>query len=272
MLVEKTCGRTALISRIASIACCGVFLFSIPLSAKDMPMLQEQSIVIPTGEWSVLDFPFKISSISPSTYIVEEDSGYSGQTRSDVDFSSIQEGQKTTPANTGDRPITVNKGDNVIEFFPNAKGKAEFIVWGAKFPIMVKIKAEKNKGDKYFKFIEQDADKKANEEFESVNYEKTLESLIQALWDNKTPEGFKVEASDDKGEISGIKYYLTRKLVNRQYIAEEWIVENTNDMMVKLHEEMFVSKKHKTYGVSLVSNKLNPSEKTKLYIIRASAE
>lgn len=237
--------------------------------AKDLPIGESQTVYVPQGEFGVLDFPFKIGEISPSPFVGGQQI-QSQQSFNDIDLASLNQpvpaGQEVS-AKGG--PIEIKKGQNILQIRSDVSGQIEFVVYGGRAPIMVKVRVAKDIGEKLYKFYEPSDMKKNAAEFESSQHEVVCEDITKALWLDKTPDGYKAISEKNEGKNGVLSFELIRKIVGSGYQGETWIVTNTDSSRtINLHEEMFVKNAELTYAITLEANRLAPNEKARVFIVR----
>lgn len=247
--------------------------------SKDFPMQEKQIIHVPTDEWAVLDFPFKIESLLPTVFFSADDTG-SGSSNSEVDLPIVQaesekkgNGQQQTPSPTqaGSKPFSLIKGENAVQIFAKQAGSIELVVWGGNFPVMVKIKTSPNTGDKYIRFVDSDTKKADIARLESGKHEVAIEQITKALWSGKTPTGYQsVSRSVTRSMNELLKIELVQELIGSRYKGETWNVKNTLDKEISLHEESFLNSKEQIFSVCLEANRLKPGETARVFLVRAA--
>lgn len=245
------------------------------LLALDIPLQTIVEIQIPIGNFTVLDFPFDIKGVSKATFIPKYHIKRMQDKESLEDTSLpplkndsfLPPPKKNKKKNQKKRPssVVVKRGKNTLTIFPKRFGTLNLIVWGYKYPVLIKFKVIKGDGDRYFRFLDTDVKKSYAEEFEAVPHEKVITKLIRYLFNNKTPKGYDNIVSPQEYEKSGLHFTFVRSIRGKRYKGDEWIVQNISDKTIKLYEEMFYA--HGVYAVALENDVIKPLEKVRLFIV-----
>lgn len=253
-----------------------VFVF-----AKKVPISSSFELIIPVNEYSVVEFPFKISDISSTSFRYLDKNQNSAEELEKVSFPSENSSMNDSNSTASDEefsssssdkgePIAISAGENTIQLLPTMQGKIELVVWGYdEYPLMISVVASNKNGNKLYELYS----KKSNEDkairFESANHETVISRLVFALYNKKVPIGYKKESDGESYNYEDIKIKteLEYRLVGDRYVAEEWSLSNDSNQILKLQEEMFYQ--DSVYGISIENNEVEANKKTKIYLIRA---
>lgn len=231
-----------------------VLVFS-GLNAKDIPIVESITINVVSEGKSVIEFPFKITSIGQGDFTVDKSGGKDALASFNVQGSSA-----------GDAP-DIKKGDNVLEITSTSSGVMELIVWGYDHPIFLKTKFEAS-GEKYFRFTEAIGKNEDIKTLESNYHEDVIVDLVTAAFNEKMPKGYSSKTKKSVGKSGDVYWSLQLEYIGNEYAVQTWKVTNGGKEVVDLYEEMFVSEKDRVYGVSIESNRLKPNEATRVFIVR----
>lgn len=275
-----------MLKTLVRIACSSAVLVPLVLSAKEIPIVKQLTILVPYKEFSVIEFPFEIkgSDFTPFISVVKETDGVVTENESSTDFSVPKLDTKNelpagmpaaikpiiAPSNNGKKtPLEVTKGKNFIKLFPKKLGDTELIVWGYKYPIMLKIKVieDKDKADKLITFIDYDEQKQEANKFESSYHDKNVVNITKALYNNEIPKGY-TEIIKQREIISdSLKFLLIREYQGKQYSGQEYLVTNIGSQNIILDFDIFRGQKG-LYGITFTHDILEPNKQTRLFIIK----
>jgi hypothetical protein len=217
-----------------------VLISAASLSAKDVPIVESLALSV-SSDKSVIEFPFKISSMSADTFIPEK--GFSGGAPE------------------------IKKGENVLEISSQTPGKINTIVWGYDHPIFLEIVLEKS-GEKYYKFtdpIGKDTDIK---NLESNSHEDVVADLMVAAYNEKLPKGYASKTRKNTGKSGDVYWENIMEYTGGSYAVQTWKVTNGGKSEIELYEEMFASELNKIYGISIESPRLKSGEATRVFIVK----
>ena len=275
-----------MLKTLVQIACSSTLLVPFVLSAKEVPIVKQLTILVPYKEFSVIEFPFEIkgSDFTPFVSVVKETDGVATENENPSELvvpkldikNELPPGAPTaikqiiTPTSNGKKtPIDVTKGKNFIKLYPKKVGDTELIVWGYKYPIMLKIKVteEKDKADKLISFIDYDEQKQEANKFESSYHDKNVINITKALYNNELPKGY-TEVIKQKEIISdSLKFLLIREYIGKQYSGQEYLVTNIGTQNIILDFDIFRGQKG-LYGITFTHDILEPNKQTRLFIIK----
>lgn len=282
-----------------------ILIFSfLYIFAKEVPIENRMEVFIPVGEWSVFEFPFKMTEETkyfkkiekkkvlkklPNTIDNDEQKVQTPTLKSSntTNQKLIDEAlKKANNDNNGKNPEKQKSGlsssfeksssDNIVKIFPKVTGETEMIVWGYEYPIMIKINVVDPSNNvnttKYLKFLDYEIDKREAVQFEVGYHEKTIEKLLYHMWNEDTPKGYKLQVynttyKDNKDlEFEHIKSY-----VGYNYVGQVWGISNTSKETITLYEEMFANES--IYLIAFDGNVkkgdrvLLPNESIKMFIV-----
>ncbi|WP_188109399.1 TraK domain-containing protein [Sulfurimonas indica] len=261
------------------------------LSAKDIPMVQTIEIKIPLKEFSVLEFPFEVKEkrFSPFVYkkkIKKKTKKFNplkekvsipnaNQGTNNKKFFSLNQFKKKNGTETNkpkNKAFASTWGKNFVQFYPYKIGKTQLIVWGySKYPLLITIvvSADKKDTDTYLKFVDYQERENKNTSLKGISHEKICSKLIQYLYHNKTPSGYKIETHHQVYNSNSLKFVLIKTLIGKRYSALEYSVENISESTQRLNEPMFASKN--TYAISIENRELESGEATRMFVITPTA-
>lgn len=271
---------------VSKIALLGV-LFSVGLSAKDFPIMKTMTVNIPLGEYSILDFPFKIVDVQTKTFNYKTKIIKKIAKESQVKTASkaLIDLKRKTPIKPKGNVMGMTRGVNVLTFRPKHTGFTELIIWGfEEFPIILKINVKDEFiADKHLNFIQTIDSNKEVKKFEANSHEKIIEKIVKHLYDENyksKPSGYEtisgnsiysVEITDENKEVIGVlEVSLLRELLGRNYIGQVWNVKIKElvdeDVSVTLYEEMF--DEDGIFSVSLETYSISKEHGTRVMIVR----
>jgi len=270
--------------RLALIACSLVGI----LSAKDIPLKDVQTLYIPLKAYSVIEFPFEIAG-QPKTSnffsVVQKKKEVIPQQES-IAIPKLSSQAGTPPANKNAKgkggqapqtssPVVVDFGKNSLQLFAKKVGHFDVVVWGHKYPVILRIIVDEKLGGQHYTFVDYDTEEKNAAAFESDPHEKVLEKLNVSLYNNETPKGYKALEYVAKFTEGDYQYILIQTLFGKDYIGEEWRLkrltsckkpDQQEDEGCNLYPGMFDLKG--IYSVSFEQNRLAKGESTRMFIIR----
>jgi hypothetical protein len=240
-----------------------------------VPILESIELTIPIGEFSVIDFPFKIEGIS-STSFMRDLNRTSKEVKSSVqNVSEVKQpaqgnktGSPTTKSETlpAQDSISINRGANTLTFFPREFGKLELLVWGGDHPIMIFVVVEKI-GEKYYSFYDPKADEKSLNAYESLPHDRIMSELNKHLYNDTAPGGYKYK--EVKGEpiaLNSFEASVGKILVGNRYQAEEWYLKNVTTKNLRIDPTLFYTEG--IYSITPERDYLKGGEATRLFVIR----
>lgn len=225
------------------IATGALFAFS-QLGAKDIPIVDSLALSVAT-EKAVIEFPFKITGISPDEFIPKESSS-----------TKMPE---------------IKKGENVLEISAASPGKMKTIIWGADHPMFLELDFEKS-GEKYYKFTSPIGENNDIQNMEGNPHEDVVSDLVISAFNEKMPKGYTSKSRHVTGNSDFISWEFQLEYSGSNYSVQSWKVKNTSKKAVRLYEEMFASEKNKIYGISIEAPDLNPEEATRVFIVKKAED
>jgi len=244
-------------------------------SAKDIPITNSVTIYIPVQQFSVVEFPFKITGKKASSFytVVKVEKKKKNKDSiinipsMDKPLISSSHSKKTKKVKKSKAPIKIAIGENNLQLYPLTKGHLEFVIWGyKKYPILLKIVVDPALGENYYKFIDYSTKPKAVKSFESDTHEKIISKLTKALFKRKAPKGYKKESFYSKFTSENTEFVLVQSFFGKRYIGEEWVATNNSSKREKLYPEEFFN--DDIYSVSFENDILLPKESTRIFIVR----
>lgn len=217
-------------------------LFITSLNAKDVPIVESLALNVASNEKSIIEFPFKITSMSPPDDFIPERGTQGGAPE-------------------------ILKGENTLEIHPSGSGSTKTIVWGYDHPIFLEIKIEKG-GDRYYRFTDPIGRNIDIKDLETNTHEDVIVELITAAFNETAPKGYTTKTSRKAGESGGIKWELQLEYAGQDYAVQTWKMVNNGKEEVELYEEMFASEKSKIYGISIEAPRLKSGEATRVFIVK----
>ena len=260
--------------------------FSLNLFALEMPMDSSMSLKAQIGEFTVVEFPFKIKGVQSATFIPKykivkkrhtvttssaldnATSDVDGKAKKDTDIMSNKPPAEEKVVKSADKKkyISIKKGTNTLTLYPRKYGTLKLIVWGYEYPINLKIVVAKEGITSYYEIIDYTKKKKKVEAFESVPHEKVIVKLIRSMFNHKTPTGYDSETIDAPFSDQNITFTQTSNYIGRSYIAQEFSVTNMRHESIRLYEELFYNEG--IYAVALEATDLKYKESTRLFIVK----
>lgn len=255
-------------------------LFAVAVSAKQIPITQEAEIVVPVGQFSVVEFPFEISGKNITTFmtkikVIKEKKVDSVDNLNDDLLNSganTTESKKKTVESKGKglKNISIVQNVNSFTFFPKKEGVLKMVVWGYDHPILLTIKAESKNGFGLYQFVQPLSKSSIVAETEQGSHEELVNMLMVHLFNQTLPKGYKSSSKDVFHSSNGFEIRLNREVFGKKYLGQEWILTNVSNANQKLHEESFYE--NGVYGVSLEDNKVDKSESVRVFIVRSNFE
>lgn len=209
--------------------------------AKDIPIVESLSISV-SSEKAVVEFPFKITNVSPDDFVSEKGAVYSGGPE-------------------------IKKGENVLEVSSQTAGRIKTIIWGYEHPIFLELNFEKG-GEKYYKFTDPIGKNEDIKELESNSHEDVISDLIISAYNEKLPKGYSSKSKKIGGKSGGLFWEMQVEYVGNEYSVQSWKITNQGKEDVELYEEMFASEKNKIYGISIEAPRLKTNEATRVFIVK----
>ena len=259
----------------------GYFLGHSPLPAVEVPLQEAMTVYIPLGEWSVIDFPFEIKGIMQTSFMYETpDTNGKGSAPKRYDAppppgsgkialkaplgNGTIAGTEPLQEDSGQTPIHISKGVNLLSFFPRFDGSMELVVMGHKgYPIMLRLVVDGKQGEKLYTFFDPRLRQKETvERFESDDHEKVISRLVTHLYHNTTPYGYTSVNKKMEYRYEGLEYRLVRQIVGKRYIGEEWLITNPAGAQKTfyLYNQLFLQEG--IYSATLVADTLSPGKTT----------
>lgn len=249
------------------------------LNAKEIPITQEVELSIPLGKFSVVEFPFKISSKNITSFLLEKPINKESGENSDVENNIINEPVGPKDGNSAASPakpkpkekyISISQNVNSFTFFARKVGVLKMVIWGYEHPILLTIKVDKNDGFSSYQFILPQSESKEAVITEQGSHEKVVNEVMVHLFNQTLPKGYKSDSSDENFESNGFGLRLNRKVIGKKYLGQEWILTNNSKERAVIHEESFYQKG--VYGVSMETDAVNPTESIRVFIVRSASE
>ena len=166
------------------------------LSAKEIPITQEVELTVPVGQFSVIEFPFKIVSKNVTSFMAAKTlKGKKPQVASmdDALANPIGKGKKSkkrrnkknkgkkTSSAKKDKNIVIKQNVNSFTFFPKKEGVFKMVVWGYKHPMLLTIRADKKDGFALYQFVRPLSDSKEVFLTEQGSHEKVINKIMNIL-------------------------------------------------------------------------------------------
>lgn len=257
-----------------------VLLFSTIVSAKKIPLTQEAEIVIPVGQFSVIEFPFKISAKNLTSFMTDivitkekEIETKEDDLNSDLLNGGKKEAAKpvaTKKTKGSSKDISIVQNVNSFTFFPKKEGVLKMVVWGYDHPILLTIKAGQKNGFAHYQFILPQSKSDLVAKTEQGSHEELVNMLMVHLFNQTLPKGYKSNSKDVSHKSSGFEVRLNREISGKKYLGQEWILTNQSNDVQKIHEESFYE--NGVYGVSLENNSISLNESVRVFIVRTNFE
>jgi len=259
---------------VSSFVLIGLFLTT--LSAKEIPITQEVEITIPLGKFSVVEFPFKITSRNVTSFLVAKElnkkkdkSTLDTLINKDVELSSPS-AKKRKHKKKKSKSISIKQNINGFTFFAKKEGVLKMVVWGYKHPILLTLKVSKKGGYGLYQFIVPQSESEQARITEEGSHEKIVNNIMVNLFNQTLPKGYKSNSKDITYKTDNFILRLNRQVVGRKYVGQEWILSSKLKEKTFIHEESFYQKG--IYGVSLETDWVDTNESIRVFIVRASSE
>jgi len=245
------------------------------LGAKEIPITQEVSLTIPVGSFSVIEFPFKITSKNITSFLLDKPIVTDKKTKEDIFEKPIQEKKKTNSKkkkvkNKKLKYMTIKQNINSFTFFPKKEGVLKIVIWGYDHPILLTIEVKRTEGHSSYQFVVPHSKSKEIFKTEQGSHEKIINMIMVNLFNQTLPRGYKNDSRDYVFNSNGFRLRLNREVIGRRYIGQEWILTNTSNQKSLVHEESFYQKD--IYGVSLETSNLKMNESIRVFIVRKGSE
>lgn len=269
-----------------TIVALSTFFIISSVNAKEIPITQEAELTIPVGEFSVIEFPFKITSknitsfmtsmqTSEESNIVVEDKVLEAPIiNKDITVKEEQPQQTQQKpkkiAKSTDDGISIVQNINSFTLFPKKTGVIKLVVWGYDHPILLSIKAVAKEGSSLYKFILPQSKSTEIAGIEQNTHEQVINTLMVHLFNQTSPKGYKNSSRNESYTSNGFKLDLNRELLGNNYIAQEWLMTNSNNKEVTIHEESFYQKG--IYAVALEADTIKNKESIRVFIVRQSSK
>ena len=256
------------------------------LFAKEMPITQEVELSIPLGEFSVIEFPFKITSKNITSFLpikkIITKVKKVGKEKVNLDDDLVRKPipkkvkkvdssklKKTINQRKKSKYISITQNINSLTFFTRKEGIIKMVIWGYDHPILLTLRVSRKDGFGLYKFILPQSKNKDAIDMEQSSHEKVINKLMVHLFNQTLPNGYKSISKDINFISNGFAMRLNRKLIGKRYTAEEWILTNHTDVDSEIHEESFYQSG--VYGVSLEVDSLKQEESTRVFIVRVAS-
>jgi len=133
--------------------------------------------------------------------------------------------------------------------------------------MMITIRATKNKeiSNKYIKFFDIQETFNQHNEFKNLKHENICVKIIQKMYNNKVPGGFKLVSPYNEYIQDNLKLVLIKEVIGKFYVGLEYKITNLLNENRLLSEEMFGGKQ--VYAVSIENRNLKPNETTRLFLV-----
>lgn len=252
--------------------------------AKDIPITQEVQLTIPLGSFSVIEFPFEITSrnitsfmpvrkIKKTTKVInkvikEQESINDDFVRKPIPKKVKKKSNESLKKRS--KYISITNNVNSLTFFTRKEGQLKMVIWGYDHPILLTIKVAKEDGYGSYKFLLPLGKNQDVLKTEQDSHEKIINKLMIHLFNQTLPKGYKSKSTDKNYISNGFSLRLNRSVIGKRYMGEEWILTNHTSIESTIHEESF-SKKG-VYGVSLEADTLMPDESVRVFIVRAASK
>jgi hypothetical protein len=244
-------------------------------NVRKVPIMESIELTVPIGEFSVIDFPFKIEALS-STSFMRDLNRASPPIKSTVQIKqeATQQGRQTgspitkTETLPTQDSISINRGVNALTFFPREFGRVEILVWGGDHPIMIFVVVDKI-GEKYYSFFDPRAKDKSIDTFEALPHDRVISDLLKHLYKGTAPGGYQYK--EVKGEhipLNGFEATIGKILVGNRYQAEEWYLKNTTTSNLRIDPSLFYTSG--IYSITPERDYLKGGEASRLFVIRQS--
>lgn len=255
-----------------------IILGVVSLSAKEIPISEEVQLTIPLGKFSVIEFPFKVTSKNITSFMVNKKIKISNNKNKNE--KQLIQSENVLAANVQkklrkhkksskkrDRYISIVQNVNGFTFFTKREGVLKMVIWGYKHPILLTLKVSKNNGYGFYQFIVPQSESKEVIKTEQGSHEKIINKLMVNLFNQTVPRGYKSDSQDIVYKSNGFTMRLNREIRGRRYLGQEWLLtNNSNDGNNIIHEESFYQKG--IFAVSLENNTIKKGESIRVFIVR----
>jgi len=252
------------------------------ISAKEIPITEEVEIAITVGKFSVVEFPFKITSKNVTSFLLanvpsnktdkEHEKSLQDQLMDEAHKTKMKKGKRNLkkPRKRKSKYISIIKNVNSLTFFPKKEGVVKMVVWGYSHPILLSVKAVRKDGFGLYQFTIPQSLSKDVILTEQGGHEKVINKLMIHLFNQTLPKGYKSRSEDAIYESNGFSFRLNREVVGKKYLGQEWILTNNTELESNIHEESFYQKG--IYGISLEADRLKPKESCRVFIVRTGSK
>jgi len=260
-----------------------IFMLVASLSAKQIPISEEVEITIPLGKFSVVEFPFKISSKNITSFMAvktikssKKQDGTQAEKQNKILNKNVipttKQGAKPTIKKTK-KYISITQNVNGFTFFTRREGTLKMVIWGYRHPILLTLKVSKENGYGLYQFILPQSESQEVFKTEQGSHESVVDKLMVHLFNQTLPKGYRTDSEDVVYKSKGFQMRLNREIRGRKYLGQEWILTkliNSNkkqsDSSSIIHEESFYQKG--IYGVSLEADEIESGESIRVFIVR----
>lgn len=228
----------------------------VPAGAKLLTLRTELSIPITKEKHTIIEFPFEIKAEF-----------------GEFEAKATQEEAETLEVDKQRQPVSIIQKENRLVINSSLNGKAEAIIWGSPYPVVLNITIGNSKNNPgYYVIKEQDSYARQGsnvKKLENNNHEKVISILTAAMYKDKKPKGYEKK---DKKKICkykelGLTLVHVYSLEGDHYVGERWEVKNEDKKKtLNLYEEMFYVPD--VYSVSFLANPIGPKKSTSMYIVR----
>lgn len=262
---------------------CFLLLASLSLWAKEVPLTQSMTIYIPLKSWSVIELPFKIQekSFTPFVSMVKKGDLLAplkeqieiptiSEDESKLSKKSPSKGKRPPQRAKKNEPLEYTFGENVVQLYPKKKGSTELLIWGHKYPVILKLVVDDELGESHYRFIDYDQQRDLAADFESDPHITVCQKLTKSLYEKKAPKGYREKSYFAEYVEGGRKHVLVQTFFGKRYIGEEWRVTNVSNERDVLYNEQFLDVG--IYSASVENDVLLPGETTRVFVVRAYEE
>ncbi|WP_181882632.1 MULTISPECIES: type-F conjugative transfer system secretin TraK [unclassified Helicobacter] len=238
----------------------------IPVGAKLITMRTELVLPITQEKYTVIEFPFEIRA----------EFGEFEAMLSQEEADSLATASNSQNAAEQRQPISITQKENKLIINSSITGKAEAIIWGGPYPVVVNIvvnsKKNKNSSVGYYVIREQDVYVRNGsniKRLENNSHEKVLSIVTAAMYKDKKPKGYELKniKKTYKYKDLGITLIHVYTLEGDHYLGEKWeIMNDDKKKSLNLYEEMFYAPN--IYSISFLANPIEPKKSTSMYIVR----
>ncbi|MBU1711459.1 MAG: hypothetical protein KKE17_15790 [Proteobacteria bacterium] len=230
---------------------------TVGLFGKDYPLLQNQEIIIPNKELTVIEFPFEINGeIRYGIFnTIESHSKQEEEKNEEIKpvvleekttqnkriLSRGKQGESTNSVSSKktNTPVpTFKKGINTLEIMPKVTGDFDMTIWGyQKFPIVIRVKIkDKEEGKVINRFISfKDYSAMKAEPLKNSAHEDAIASMIKPMYVEAHTEK---EICIDGHQLSlpvwefrtqnGLFVKAIYECSGQRYAASKWVITNEN--------------------------------------------